>query len=129
VTGRELDWFFEGLVYGDGVVNYHVAALEEHRLTVAREGELAVPTEVLVTFADGSTALEPWDGQPAEVTFTYPERPAIRQAEIDPDRKVVVDLQWADNGLSRRLLVSPWLALVSRLVYYLQNTLLALGGL
>jgi hypothetical protein len=41
----------------------------------------------------------------------------------------VIDLRWADNGLSRRLLVSPWLALVNRLVYYLQNTLLALGGL
>jgi len=129
VSGQDLDWFFEGLVYGDGVLNYRVAALEEHSLTVARDGELVVPTEVQVTFADGSTLLEPWDGTQAEMTWAYPDRPAIDQVEIDPQRKVVVDLRWADNGLSRPLLVSPWLALVNRLVYALQNALLALGGL
>jgi hypothetical protein len=129
VSGRDLSWFFDGLVHGDGVVNYSVTALEEHGVTVARHGDLRVPTEVLVTFSDGSTVLEPWDGADAEKTFTYPERLPIRSAEVDPERKVVVDLQWGDNGLSRRLEVWSWLALVTRMVYNLQNALLALGGL
>lgn len=129
VAGRDLSWFFDGLVYGDGVVNYSVIALEEHSVTVARQGDLRVPTEVLVTFSDGSTALEPWDGADAEKTFTYPERLRVRSAEVDPEREVVVDLQWGDNGLLRRLEVWSWLALVTRMVYNLQNVLLALGGL
>jgi hypothetical protein len=83
----------------------------------------------LVTFSDGSTVLEPWDGADAEKTFTFAERHPIRSAEVDPERKVVVDLQWGDNGLSRRLEVWSWLALVTRMVYHLQNALLALGGL
>ncbi len=129
VSGQDLAWFFDGLVYGDGVLNYTVTAIDEHSVTVARQGELRVPTEVLVTFADGSTVIEPWDGYERERTLEYPDRAPIRRAEIDPEGKVVVDLQWADNGLSRRLEVSAWLALATRLLYYLQNALLAMGGL
>jgi aminopeptidase N len=129
VSGRDLAWFFDGLVYGDGVLNYTVVALDEHSVTVARQGDLVIPTEVLVTFDDGSTVLEPWDGAEAEVTFRYDDRPPVRSAEVDPERKVVVDLRWSDNGLSRPLQVSPWLALVTRTLYNLQNALLVMGGL
>jgi len=140
--GQDLAWFFDGLVYGDGTVNYTVVRVDEHQATVARQGApsttgreaasgqaLVIPTEVLVTFTDGSTVLEPWDGIQAEVTLSYPDRPPVRSAEVDPQRKVLVDLRWADNGLSRTLEVSPWLALVTRLLYNLQNALLALGGM
>jgi len=137
VSGQDLSWFFDGLVYGDGVLNYTVTAVDEHSVTVMRQGDpsagsghsLVIPTEVLVTFADGSTVLEPWGGKETEVTFTYSDRPPVQSAEVDPERKLVLDLRWADNGLSRRLEVSPWLALVTRLLYNLQNALLALGGL
>jgi hypothetical protein len=129
VSGQNLAWFFDGLVYGDGVLNYTVTAVDEHSVTVARQGELKVPAEVLVTFADGSTVVEPWAGEEREQTFDYPERPPVRSAEIDPQGKIVVDLQWADNGLSRRLELRAWLALVTRLLYNLQNALLAMGGL
>jgi hypothetical protein len=129
IAGQDLSWFFDGLVYGDGVLNYTVTAVDEHSVTVARRGNLMIPTEVLVTFADGSAVLEPWDGTEAEITFTYPDRPSVRSAEVDPKREVVVDLYWSDNGLSRRLEVSPWLAIVTRWLYNLQNALLVLGGL
>ncbi|MDY6876051.1 MAG: M1 family metallopeptidase [Chloroflexota bacterium] len=137
VSGQDLSWFFDGLVYSGGVLNYTVTNLDEHSVTVARQGgpstgsghSLVIPTEVLVTFADGSTVLEPWGGEQAEMTFFYDDRPPVRCAEVDPERKLAVDLLWADNGLARRLEVSPWLALVTRLLYNLQNALLILGGL
>jgi aminopeptidase N len=129
VSGRDLDWFFDGLVYGDDVLNYTVAAVDDDSVTVARQGGLRIPTEVLVTFADGSAVVERWDGQELERTFAYSGQPPVRSAEVDPERKIALDLNWADNGLSRSLEVSPWLALVTRLLYNLQNALLALGGL
>jgi len=129
VSGEDLSWFFDGLVYDDDVLNYTVTNIEEHSVAVMRQGELTVPTEVLVTFADGSTVLEPWDGAEGEVTFAYPDRPPLRSAEVDPERKVAVDLRWADNGRSRSFELSSWLALVTRLLYRLQSALLAWGGL
>jgi hypothetical protein len=129
VSQRDLSWFFDGLVYGNGVVNYTVTGIDEHSVTVSRQGDLVIPTEVLVTFTDDSTTLEPWDGTQAEVTFTYPDRPPVHSAQVDPEHKVVVDLRWADNGLSRRLEVAGWLALVTRLLHSVQNALLVMGGL
>jgi hypothetical protein len=129
VAGQDLAWFFEGLVYGKDVLNYMVTDVEEHSVTVTREGGLVIPTEVEVTFADGSTLREPWDGAEERVTFTYPDRPAVRRAVVDPDRELLVDLRWADNGLSRRLEVPAWLALVTRVFYNIQSVMLTLGGL
>ena len=129
VSGQDLMWFFDGLAYGDGAVNYAVTDVGAHSVTVARQGDLNIPTEVLVTFADGSTVLEPWDGAESEKTFTYPDRPPVQSAQIDPERKVAVDLRWADNGLERQFEVSPWLALTTRLLYRLQSALITLGGL
>lgn len=128
VTGQELSWFFDGLVYGDGVLNYTVAGLEPDSVTVARRGELRVPTEVLVTFEDGSTRREPWDGTEVTRTLAYAGGPAVSSAEVDPEGRILVDLQWADNGLARQLYTSAWLAVAVRLVYHVQNALLALGS-
>jgi hypothetical protein len=129
VAGQKLDWFFEGLVYGDQVLNYSVTNVNEHSLTVQRQGELIIPTEIQITFDDDSTALEQWDGIESIATFEYPNHPSIRQAVIDPNREILVDLQWSDNGLSRRADVFSWLAVNARILYQLQNLLLGQGGL
>jgi hypothetical protein len=128
VAGQDLTWFFDGLVYGDGVLNYTVTALDAHSVSLAREGDLVVPTEVLVTFCDGSSVTEAWDGTGAQRTLSYADQ-AVCSARIDPERKLVIDVEWFDNGLSRQVEVVPWLALVSRWVVSLQNALLSLGGL
>ncbi len=128
VSGQDLDWFFDGLVYGDGALNYSVSAVDEHSVTVMRQGELVIPTEVEVTFSNGSAVLEPWGGGGGEQVFTYPDKTVIR-AEIDPGRKIVLDTQWSDNGLSRRMDIWSWLAINTRLFYQLQNWMLYWGGL
>jgi hypothetical protein len=129
VSGQDLTWFFVGLAYGDGAVNYAVTDVAAHSVTVACQGDLIIPTEVLVTFTDGSTVLEPWEGVEAEMVFTYPDHPPVQSAQIDPERKVAVDLRWADNGLERQFELSSWLALTTRLLYRLQSALITLGGL
>jgi hypothetical protein len=129
VAGQKLDWFFDGMVYGDEALNYTVKNVEEHSLTVQRQGELIIPTEVEVTFEDGSTEMIAWDGAQTETTFDYPDHAPIRQAEIDPHQKILVDLQWSDNGLSRRVDTLSWLAVNARILYRIQDFLLGLGGL
>jgi hypothetical protein len=129
VSGQNLDWFFDGVVYGDGVLNASITGLTADSVTIGREGDLHIPTELLVTFADGSTALEQWDAQTPEETFTYPDRLEIRSAELDPHLKIALDTNWSDNGLSRRPDLNAWAALTTRLLYTIQDLLLILGGL
>ncbi len=129
VSGQDLSWFFDGLVAGEGVVNYRMEALDGAGFTAVREGTVAVPTEVLVTFADGEQLIEPWDGEAKTLIRAYPDRPPLVSAVIDPDRELLIDLVWADNGLLLQEDGDSWLRTVIRLVYWLQNLFLALGGL
>jgi hypothetical protein len=126
VSGQDLGWFFEGLVYGDAVLNYRAARVDEHRVTVAREGDLIIPTEVLVTFRDGSTALESWDGRDSEVTFAHLNRPVVRRAQLDSRRKVVVDVAWFDTFLPLGFLQA--IATMATLILFLGATTVGLAA-
>ncbi|MCJ7738603.1 MAG: M1 family metallopeptidase [Anaerolineae bacterium] len=126
---QDLSWFFDGLVYDDEVLNYAVTSINAHSVTVSRQGELSIPTEVRITFVDGSSALESWNGVENTVTFDYTHNePPIRRAEIDPERKIALDMRWSDNGRSRAPEIWAWLAIVSRILYAAQDALMIMGG-
>ncbi|MGB1251803.1 MAG: M1 family metallopeptidase [Candidatus Promineifilaceae bacterium] len=128
VSGQELAWFFDGLVYGDGVINYRLAGLTEHSFVAEREGTIVIPVEILVTFADGTTDLVQWDGIDPEFEQIYPAR-SIASVEIDPEQKIYMDLQWADNGLSNDPALGAWLNIITRWLYKIQDISLLTGGL
>jgi hypothetical protein len=133
VSGQPLEWFFgdrasgSGLVYGASTLNYLASKIDARSITVAREGRLAVPTEIVVSFRDGTGEVLAWDGKEAQKTFTFDRE--VRAFTIDPARKLVIDRVWSDNGLSRRADLPAWLGVVARLIYHLQDWLLALGGI
>lgn len=129
VAGQDVAWFFDGLVYGSGVINYAVTSMEGHEVLVSRQGELSIPTEIRITFADGSTVFEQWNGEETVHRFAYPDRPRIVHAAVDPDHKIAVDLCWADNLLTSHVQLATVVALAAQWIYRFQDVLLALGGL
>ena len=127
VSGQDLGWFFDGLVDGSATLNYAAQEISEKSFSVTRQGDLAIPTEILVTFTDGSQQRVAWDGQPAERTFTFAQ--PLESFIIDPERALLVELTWSDNGLARQANWQAWLAAAARLVYRLQDWLLIAGGI
>jgi len=128
VTGQDQAWFFDGLVYTGGMVNYTVTALGDHSVSVERLGDVHLPTAVRVDFAGGSAMTEPWDGVESPRTFSYPNQPQVVGAQIDPNHNLTIEADALDNGRLRDPDVNAWVAVVTRLVYNLQSALLALGG-
>jgi len=128
VTGVDQAWFFDGLVYGGGMLNYTVKALDAHSVTVASLGDLHLPAAVRVVYAGGSAVAEPWDGSDSPHTFSYPNQPEIIKVEIDPNHKLTAESDELDNGRLRYPDLNSWLAVTARLVFNLQSALLALGG-
>ncbi len=129
ISGEDLSWFFDELVYGSGTLDYSVQSIDQHAVTVNRQGKMSLPTDVQVTFSDGSQVNETWDGLPATKTYQYPDHPAISSAEVDPQRKLLVDMNWSNNGLRQKSDLWSWSALVTRLFYFFENGLLYWGGL
>jgi hypothetical protein len=99
VSGDELSWFFDGLVESDDTLNYVAQAIGDRSITVAREGDLMIPTEIEVDFSDGTKKTLAWEG--VEKTKTFSVEKPVDAFDIDPARKLLVDLNWNDNEIKR----------------------------
>jgi hypothetical protein len=71
-------------------------------VVVRRLGEAVFPVDVLVTFEDGTTARERWNGRDRWTLLTF-ERPSpALSAEVDPDHVLVLDVNRTNNSETRR---------------------------
>lgn len=97
----------------------------ESEVTVRRLGDARLPVEVLVEFADGSSRRETWDGRDRWTRFRYRAAAKVTRAVVDPDGKIALDVDpannsWADEtGVARRA-AGKWSA---RFLLWLQNLL------
>jgi hypothetical protein len=94
-------------------------------VTVERLGEVRLPVEVLIEFADGTRKRETWDGKDRWMRFRYPGGPKVVHAVVDPEGRLALDVNptnnaWRDEqGLARRA-AAKWSA---RYLFWLQNLL------
>jgi hypothetical protein len=90
-------------------------------VTVKRNGEVHLPTEVEMVFADGHTIRHSWDGQERWHTWEIIHPAKLTSVEIDPEDKLILDTDRLNN--SRRLkpsLKAPSKLLVN-ILFWLQN--------
>jgi hypothetical protein len=92
---------------------------------VRRLGEARLPVELRVEFADGKVVEERWDGQYRWQRFRYPGHAKVRRAAVDPEGKIALDVNPANNswvdekGVARRA-ATKWSA---RFLLWLQTLL------
>jgi hypothetical protein len=96
----------------------------ESRVTVVRLGEVLLPVELQVDFADGRTVTERWDGRDRWARFRY-EGARIARAMVDPGRKIAIDVnpsnnEWISDEKAARRAATKWALLY---LFWLQNLL------
>jgi hypothetical protein len=96
----------------------------ETRVTIVRRGEVRLPVELWVEFADGRTASERWNGRDRWYRFRY-EGAKVVLAAIDPARKIAIDVDptnntWIADERPARRAAPKWAA---RYLFWLQNLL------
>jgi hypothetical protein len=69
----------------------------EGGVVVRRRGTLKFPVDVELFFADGSTRRQSWDGQSDRKQISSRGPVALRGAVVDPDARVTVDANLANN--------------------------------
>jgi hypothetical protein len=69
-------------------------------VTAARYGDWIFPVDVLITFDNGEKIREFWDGRDRWKRFVYVKNTKVISAEIDPDHKLVLDLNTTNNSRS-----------------------------
>jgi len=124
--GTDMNWFFEQVLYGSGVCDYKVASItnqpvvpkvgifgadkqwivpedenvQQYKSTVVlnRIEEMQFPVEVAIHFDDGSTQMKYWDGKERSIDFQFKGTSKITSAEIDPERKIDLDVNFLNNS-------------------------------
>jgi len=126
--GESMDWFFDQTLYSSGVCDYEVDGIINSKqrsfkgivksdtgmvlqkdntegdsiyisnVKIQRLGEVMLPVDVLVHFESGKEVMETWDGKAKYKTFRYEGADPIIWAEVDPDRKITMDINFVNNS-------------------------------
>ncbi|UCE19096.1 MAG: M1 family metallopeptidase [Gemmatimonadota bacterium] len=145
VSAQGLDWFFEPLLYGTGVCDYAVTWIESRetygvdkgstperyrtKVKVERLGAVVMPVGVLIELEDGESINKNWDGMDRWVEFEMETGSKIKSAVVDPESKIVLDVDMNNNGMT---VASQDLALFkigSRLLFLWETAIQCLTGL
>lgn len=126
VSGRDMTWFFDQVHRSSNVFDYAIETLQSTRaetrglaeregstpeyrestspdtylttVAVRRLGEAIFPVDVSITFDNGEEVREPWDGVARWKTFTFERASRAVSAQVDPDRVLLLDVNYTNNS-------------------------------
>ncbi len=128
--GPDLNWFFNQTLYGTEICDYMVGykndivpgndSLYNCRAELLRDGGIILPVEVLVHFENGSEVKETWDGISRTKIFKYTGNSKIDWVKIDPEYKILMDVNYLNNSYTENPDRIPLRRIRSKLVSFLQ---------
>lgn len=107
--GENMNWFFEQTLYGTQVCDYSVTNVrvknigdnqKYNEIFIGREGDMALPIKILMTFSDGKEIHEYWDGKERYKKFEYTDNVSIKSVQIDPDYMNRMDINMINNSFT-----------------------------
>jgi len=121
-----LDWFFDQALFSDGYCDYLISGFDNYNpvdksgvfdgseeclteaseeiqiiseINVKRNGNIKIPIELLLQFADGSSKTLLWDAQKAEDKIILRGNTELISVELDPNNRNDLDINLLNNGL------------------------------
>lgn len=106
VAGQDLSWFFDQVYGSANVFDYGIDTLKSTKdgerfrteLIVRRYGSGVFPVDVVVTLEDGERLTERWNGRDPWKHYTYLRTTRARQAQVDPERVLLLDVNVTNNS-------------------------------
>ena len=107
--GQDLTWFFDAVHRSSATFDYAVAQVTSapatdgfmHTVVVRRIGDGVFPMTVRVT-CDTTTRLLSWDGAERWKAFEVRDAAPITKVEVDPDRVLLLDVNYTNNSWTAR---------------------------
>lgn len=149
------DKFFEQIVYGTAVLDYSVSSINFYKkligrgvygsldnkerregnmqdgmvskVTIHRKGGVILPVEILFRFEDGNEKRLMWSGEERSKVFTFTDQTPIVTVDIDPERKLYLDINLNNNSLTYEATRAPALKIASKMMYWVQNIIQSVG--
>jgi hypothetical protein len=134
ISEEDLNPFFSQFLFGTGVCNYQVASMKSTPLRkednlqiyktevlVKRLKEIKIPVEVLIELEDGEKIERIWDGEERWYKIELETNSKIESATIDPENKIVLDLDVNNNSLTTKSQDSVIFKLCSQYLFWMET--------
>ncbi|MEZ4983806.1 MAG: M1 family metallopeptidase [Saprospiraceae bacterium] len=150
-----VDAFLQEAIFGTAICDYSVAYIQNDPMTpfygffdnttdcvntdttrraryeatavLFRHGDWAVPVRVQITFDDGSTVIEQWDGQARSQAFSYTGTRRIISAHIAPDGELPLDKNLLNNSYTTQPDKTGLYRYAVSFLTWLQNAMMAVS--
>jgi hypothetical protein len=113
VFDQNLDVFFEDWFYDTKTCDYEVRRIKseekgdskkeklyETTVELRRNGDIIIPVDILIELENGEKIRESWDGKEKWYKLKLNTKAKIKSALVDPENKIVLDLNVNNKGLS-----------------------------
>ncbi len=101
----------------------------EARVVLLRKGEVIMPMDVLIRFDNGQEEWKKWDGKERSMEYKFVGNRKIQSVELDPERKIFMDLNFNDNSYTIEPDSTPLWKYAEKFLFWLQNAMLSLSFL
>lgn len=129
-----MDWFFNNLYRSSAAFDYKIRYVK----TTGRAGEYEVFAERLydgvfrqdvALYTDKDTLYQKWSGEERWKRFLFRTRNKVLGAELDPFRKNIMDLNYANNSYTVNEQYGGSINLSLRWLFWIQNLILIISSI
>lgn len=96
-------------------------------IRVQRKGEVILPVEVLMVFDNGDSLHQVWNGRDRWMRYEFIKPAKLIHAQVDPERKLVLDKDFANNSRTVEPRRKPIQSISSKLLYMFETALHLIG--
>jgi hypothetical protein len=97
------------------------------KVTIRREGEIVYPVDISIRFENGETETRHWDGRYRWGKFEFVKKSKAASVTVDPDHKLLMDVNWANNSWVEKQRLGTTLKWSSSLLFWIQQILQSLS--
>ena len=131
---KNIEWLITGFYENAFTCDYRILGIDVHpdhqqaEVIIVRDGEAVVPLEIDL-HTDKDTLKAFWNGKEKIKKIVFRTTNKVISAGIDPERKNLFDLDFANNSYTVETQYSGALYLSVRWFFWVQNLLMIFGGL
>ncbi|MCU7495860.1 MAG: M1 family metallopeptidase [Ignavibacteria bacterium] len=133
-SGEDMGWFFRNLYSSSSTFDYRIDYVKttgnsgEYEVMAERLGDGAFKEEVAL-YTEKDTLFQKWNGEERWKKMIFRTRNKVIGAEIDPFRKNIMDLNYANNSYLIHEQYGGSMNLSVRWLFWIQNLLLIISSI
>ncbi len=130
---ENMAWFFNEFYHSAKIFDYAITSLNkisqnEYEVIAERLGDGFFKNEIFL-YTDKDTIKQKWNSNERWKVFKFKTDNEVIAAEIDPQRKNLLDINIANNSYTNTIRVWASLSLSMRWFFWVQNALMVLGSI